>query len=236
MFLFRSVVQKLAVVDSVEREQVHVIEPQILERGLEGLQKFLRAFLRANFGLYDDLIAGEAGENTTQLHLRRAVAARRFDVVYSQLERAVDRGLEIGLVFGRGFFGRNVLPLELVAHPATGEDGHLQLGAAKAAVFHPPNLYTCTSNGANQSLNLPFFASTKRGDAERASPRPAEGGRPVNSTCAVGPWRLQARRKSLWPASRAQNSIPLVLLTHNACVIANEAESFVSEERMIAGG
>ena len=36
------VLQQLAVVDAVQRQQVHVIQPQILHRRLERAQEFLR--------------------------------------------------------------------------------------------------------------------------------------------------------------------------------------------------
>ena len=57
--------------------------------------------LGADFGLDDDLVAGQRREDAAQLHLRRAVAARGLDVVDAQFEGAVDGGFEVRLVLGR---------------------------------------------------------------------------------------------------------------------------------------
>src|SRR5437763_509672 len=68
--------------------------------------------------------------------------------------------------------------------------------------------YTCTSNGPNQSLNLPLLTSTLRGDSYITSPSHLASGRPLNLTSTVAPSRLQARMKISEPTSRTQNSTP----------------------------
>jgi hypothetical protein len=57
-------------------------------------------------------------------------------MINSKIDRATDGRFEIGLIIGGDFLGANILPFELVAHPAATEDGHLQLCLAKSAVFH----------------------------------------------------------------------------------------------------
>ena len=61
-------VEELAVIDAVERKQVHVIEPQVFHRGLERFQKLRRRRLRADFGLDDDFVARQFREHVTELH------------------------------------------------------------------------------------------------------------------------------------------------------------------------
>jgi hypothetical protein len=48
----------------------------------------------------------------------------------------MNAGFEVGLIGGGNFGGRNIVPLELVAHAPARDDGHLQIGASKAAMFH----------------------------------------------------------------------------------------------------
>ena len=60
--------------------------------------------------------------------------AGRFDVLDTKLQRTADRRLEIRLVLRRYLTERHVLPLELIAHPATAKNGHLKFGAAETSV------------------------------------------------------------------------------------------------------
>jgi hypothetical protein len=57
-------------------------------------------------------------------------------VVDTQFQRALDACLQILLVGARDFMRRNVLPFVLVTHSPAGNHGHLQIGPAKAAIFH----------------------------------------------------------------------------------------------------
>jgi len=70
------------------------------------------------------------------LHLGGAVAAGGLEVIDAEIEGAADGGLEVGLIIGGDGGGGFVAPLVLEAHAATGEDGHLEVGAAEAAVVH----------------------------------------------------------------------------------------------------
>src|SRR2546428_9610694 len=94
------------------------------------------ARLRWDLGLDDDLLARKRRQNAAELHFRGAVAARGFDVVDAELDRAADGGFEVFLVFLRNLPWIDVLPSELVTHSAAGKDGHLQFGAAEASIFH----------------------------------------------------------------------------------------------------
>ena len=129
-------VEQLAVVDAVQREQVHMVQLQVSHRSLERLQKLRGRRLRRDLRLHDHLVARQLGQQCAELHLRRAVAARRLNVVDAQRERAVDAGLEIFLVRARDVRRRHILPFVLVTHPAAGDDGQLEIGPAKAAIFH----------------------------------------------------------------------------------------------------
>lgn len=133
-------VEVLAIVDAVEGEQVHVVEPQILHGLVEGAEEFLGRGEGGDLGLDDEFVALDLREHPAELHLAGAVAARGLDVVDAECEGAVDSGFEVGLAVLGDFAGRHVLPLVLVAHAAAGEDGHLQLGLAEATVFHARSL------------------------------------------------------------------------------------------------
>jgi len=81
-------------------------------------------------------LAWQARQNFAKLDLRGAIAARGFNVVDAQFERAMDRRLEIGLAFGGDAAGILVFPLMLIAHPPAGDDRHREFGATKTTVFH----------------------------------------------------------------------------------------------------
>src|SRR5207247_11275824 len=83
-----------------------------------------------------DPAAAQTTENLAWLHLGRAVAARGLDMVATQLERPANRGFQVFLVFARHLPGLDILPLELIAHPAAGKHRHLQFRAAKTSVLH----------------------------------------------------------------------------------------------------
>ena len=99
--------------------------------------------LRRDLGLHDHFVARQFRQQRAELHFRRAVAARGLDVIDAQFERAVDARLQIFLVGARDFRRRHVLPLVLVAHPAAGDDGHLQIGPAKTTIFHGAESSLC---------------------------------------------------------------------------------------------
>ncbi len=129
-------VQELAVVDSMQRQQVHVLQPKVFERGLERVEKFLRGGPRRHFGLDDDFVARQRRQDVAKLHFRCAVAAGGFDMIDAKLHGAVDGGLEVLLIFAGNVLRVHVLPLELVAHAPAGNHGHGQSSPAKATVFH----------------------------------------------------------------------------------------------------
>ena len=57
-------------------------------------------------------------------------------MVDSQLKRATNGGLQVGLALLGHLVGIDVLPLVLVTHAATGKDGHPEFGLAKSPIFH----------------------------------------------------------------------------------------------------
>lgn len=57
-------------------------------------------------------------------------------MIDAEFQGAQDRGLQIPLVLLIHAFRCDVVPRLLVAHPATGEDGHFEVGATKAAILH----------------------------------------------------------------------------------------------------
>ena len=138
-------VEVLAVVDAVEGEEVHVVEPQILHGLVEGAEEFLGRGEGGDLGLDDEFVALDLREHPAELHLAGAVAARGLDVVNAELEGAVDGGFEVSLAVLGHLAGWHVLPLVLVAHAAAGEDGHLQLSLSEAAVFHARSLAGCAA-------------------------------------------------------------------------------------------
>ena len=78
-------------------------------------------------------------------------------------KRALDGGLEIGLVVGRDLLRRHVLPFELVAHSAAGNDRHGQLRAPKTTIFHAPNRRALAEAAADMNgrcITLADFCKT----------------------------------------------------------------------------
>src|SRR5437762_7545249 len=123
-------------IEAVQGQKVDVLEAEITERPVKGLEKVFRPSFRRHLRLHDDPVAGQPRENIAQLHLGRAVAARGLDMVDTQLERPANRGFQVFLVFARHLPGLDILPLELIAHPAAGKHRHLQFRAAKTSVLH----------------------------------------------------------------------------------------------------
>jgi hypothetical protein len=94
-----------------KRKQIHVVQLQVIHRGLESLEKFLRVARGVTLVCTMILSRGNLAARA-QLHFRRAVAARRFDVVDAQFQRAMDARLQVGLVGARDVLRRHVLPFE----------------------------------------------------------------------------------------------------------------------------
>ena len=130
------VFEGLGVVDSVEGEKVNVGKFEAGEGIFEIFGEGCGVLVGGDFGLDDEFFARQGGEDDAELAFGAAVAAGGFDVVDAKFEGAADGGFEVGLVVGRDFGEGGVLPLVLVAHAAAGEDGHLKIGAAEAAVEH----------------------------------------------------------------------------------------------------
>ena len=82
-------------------KQIHVVQLQVIHRGLESLEEFLRRGAGRDLGLDDHLVARQFGQDVAELHFRGAVAARGFDVVDAQFERAMDGRFEVCLVVAR---------------------------------------------------------------------------------------------------------------------------------------
>ena len=53
-----------------------------------------------------------------------------------KFQRAMNRGLQIGLVVRRNFRRRHVLPFVLIPHSAAGNDGHGQFRSTKTPILH----------------------------------------------------------------------------------------------------
>ena len=92
--------------------------------------------MRHYLGLHDDFVSRQRRQDVAELHFGRAVPAGRFKVIDAQFNRVANNRFKIFLVLAGNFVRINVLPLELVPHPAAGNDGHLEFRAAKASVFH----------------------------------------------------------------------------------------------------
>ncbi len=113
-----------------------MVEVEEGERSIEGFEKFGGAVFDDDFGLDDEAIAGQEGEDFSELNFGGAVGTGGFDVVDPEIHGAADGGFEVLLVgFGDLVCGE-IVPFVLIPHSATGEDGHLQVGASEAAVLH----------------------------------------------------------------------------------------------------
>ena len=149
--LFDGPIEQLPVVDPMERQQIDVIQLQVGHRFLERGEEVPGSSVGCDLGLDDDFVAGQGGEQVPQLHFGGAIAARGFNVVDAEFEGAMDGGLKVGLVVGRNFGRRHILPLELIAHAAAGKDGHLEFSAAETTVFHgrikPRNRFVRNASG-----------------------------------------------------------------------------------------
>src|SRR5206468_8118588 len=149
------------VVHAVQSEQVHVPEAEISQGLLDRLEEIFRTLVRRHFGLHDDSIARQRRQNGAKLHLGRAVAARGFEVIYAQFKRPANYGFDVPLVFFGDVTRTDILPFELVTHPAAGTNGHLQFRAAKASVFHRAT----NSRGTCLGLTLQTPVSADAGSA-----------------------------------------------------------------------
>jgi len=118
-------IQRFGVVDAVQTEQVHVIQPKILHGFFKRGAEFLWVGHRRNFGLDDDFFAGQFGQHIAKLHFRGAVAARGFDVVNAEFEGLMNAGFEIGLVVRRNLVRLDIFPTVLIPHPAARDDRYL---------------------------------------------------------------------------------------------------------------
>ena len=67
--------EQFAVVNAVQREQIDVIEAQIVHGRFKDFQKLPCVRLRRDFGLNNDFFARQPGEHPAELHFRSAVAA-----------------------------------------------------------------------------------------------------------------------------------------------------------------
>ena len=85
-------------VDTVERQEIDVVQPQILHRSVERAKKVLWVGHGGDLRLDDDPVARKRWEDAPELHFRGAVTAGGLDVVDPEVDSAVDRGLQIGLV------------------------------------------------------------------------------------------------------------------------------------------
>lgn len=85
-----------------------MIQPEVANRRLEGVEKLALGGVGGDLGLDDQFFAGDVREHRPQLHFPGAVAARGFDVVDAQVHCAMDRGLQVGLAFG-GDLARRII-------------------------------------------------------------------------------------------------------------------------------
>jgi len=126
--------EQLVVVDAVNAEKVDVIEFQQAHGLLEIFEEIRDVGRGSDFGLDDDFVPGQLGQDVAELLFAGAVASRGFDVIDAEFNRAVDGGFEIVLVVGGEAI--LVIPRLLIAHSAARKDGDLQFGFTKAAVEH----------------------------------------------------------------------------------------------------
>jgi hypothetical protein len=150
----------------VERQEIYGGEPQVAHRFLKGLHEVGGVRRGRHLRLHDELLPRQRGQDAAKLHLGGAVAARGFDVVDPELQGAADAGFEVVLIVGRDVLGRDILPLELVAHAATGNDGKRKLSSTETPVLHGPTIGGGARNG-NDSRAAGWLA---RG-LHRAEPR-----------------------------------------------------------------
>src|SRR4051794_9511421 len=134
--LLQRPLQELAMIDPVQRQQINMVESEILHRLVERPQELLWIFEWRHFRLYNDLFPWQTRKHAPELHLRTPVATSGFDMVDAQLHRPMNRRFEIRLILRRDLPRRHILPLVLVPHASAREDWHPQLGAAKATVLH----------------------------------------------------------------------------------------------------
>ena len=127
-------IHRFLVVDSVEREEIQVVDPQKLKRFLELRLECFHVRRGAHLGLQQEGIPPVTSQRRPELGLAGAIAARGFDVRESQRKRAVERCFEVLLVGRRCFHAAR--PRFLVAHPSEGKDRKREVGSAKASVQH----------------------------------------------------------------------------------------------------
>ncbi len=126
--------QLLRGIDTMDGEDVHVVQVQQRHGLLEGVRELLHALIGLHLRLHQYLVARQGGKYLAQLVLARAVAARRLDVVYPELHRTPNAGFQIRLVFLRD--GVRILPRLLIAHATAADDGNLKFSLAETTVLH----------------------------------------------------------------------------------------------------
>ena len=114
-----------------------MIEAQQRHRAIEVIPEFRAVALRNHLGLHDETFAWKAGQKFSELVFRTSVAPRGLDMIDVAIECPLDRCLEIFLVVVRRIL--LVFPGMLEAHAPAREDGHLDLGSAKASAWDHNN-------------------------------------------------------------------------------------------------
>src|SRR5258706_11979860 len=97
----------------------------------------------------------------------------------------MNRRFQILLIVGGDFVGRDILPFELITHPATRNDGHLQPRPPKTPILHRqelPRIHrraqsaaddSCSSSSSNlwgEDGSAPKFEDEDEGRAREESP------------------------------------------------------------------
>ena len=86
----QGLVEVPGVVDAVDRQQVHVVQPKITHRRFKRLAELPGGRLGHDLGLDDEFLPGELLQHGCQLHLGGAVAAGGLDVMDAQLDGPMD--------------------------------------------------------------------------------------------------------------------------------------------------
>ncbi len=162
--------QKLPVIDPVQREEIDVLQTQILHRPIKCLEELPGAGHRGHLGLDDDFVPRQRGQDAPQLHFRGAIAARCFDMVNPPVESPMDDGLQIVLIFGRNVSGWDILPFKLVTHAAAGINGQAEFGPAKTSVFHAENLCHGSRRRAMAEAGVTAISIMQRRQAKAWTP------------------------------------------------------------------
>ena len=97
-------------IDAVDRQEIHPVHLQALERIEDGRDKGLRVVLGRDLGLQNETVAGKPWQDAAQLTLRGSVPSSSLEVIDAQPQGFLHHRLQIVLGVSLDRRGIDILP------------------------------------------------------------------------------------------------------------------------------